>query len=152
MIIKAASIDTGWDNTLEVWVGSNLIMQRDDSYGLDAQVVFDTTAGTTYTLGLGGYRYTSVGNAWVSFLTGAPSVPVQVAATTTSGEATITWSAPAAAAESVSSFRVQAFRNGVAEGKPVGGQRDPAGHHDPRHRTDRLRELHLHRHRGERAG
>lgn len=118
MIIKAASIDTGWDNTLEVWVGSNLIMQRDDSYGLDAQVVFDTTAGTTYTLGLGGYRYTSVGNAWVSFLTGAPSVPVQVAATTTSGEATITWSAPAAAAESVSSFRVQAFRNGVAEGSP----------------------------------
>lgn len=116
MLIRAKSIN-GWDNTLEVWLdGTTLLVQNDDAYGLDAQVVFDVQAGARYVVGLGGYTPSSQGVAIVTFLTGAPTVPSAVTATAAPGQASVTWAAPDASGESVSEFRVRRFLDGIQEG------------------------------------
>ncbi len=92
--IRATSVSpAGWDNALEVWQGGSLVVQNDDSYGLDAAVRVSFVAGQVYTIGLGAYS-SGRGTARLTFATRVPSAPRDVAAVPSNGAATLTWTAP----------------------------------------------------------
>ncbi len=116
--VRATSLaPSGWDNTLEVRTGdgTTLVTQNDDSYGLDAQLLFTATAGTTYFIGLGGYNSASKGTATISFVE-APSTPTAVAAVPGNATALVSWTLASAGAEAVTSYRVFKYIGGVQNG------------------------------------
>ncbi|WP_149205427.1 fibronectin type III domain-containing protein [Actinotalea subterranea] len=124
VFIRATSISpSGWDNTLEVWAGSSLVVQNDDFYGLDAAVTVTLDAGTSYLIGLGGYHSGSKGSVTLTFASRVPSAPLDVAATQGDSHATVTWNAPSDLAGGVTSYRVLCTPAGGSESEcgTVGG-------------------------------
>lgn len=114
--IRATSVSpAGWDNTLEVWTaGGTLVEQRDDRYGLDALVNPTLIAGTSYRIGLGGYRAAYTGTATLSIADQAPDAPTAVTATVGNASATISWTAPADHGSPISSYTIECQQDGGA--------------------------------------
>ncbi|GAA4623793.1 fibronectin type III domain-containing protein [Cellulomonas oligotrophica] len=107
VFIRATSVSpSGWDNTLEVWSGGSQLAQNDDFYGLDASLTVNLQGGTTYQIGLGGFRSSSKGTVEMRFATRVPSPPLDVQATRGSGSATVSWSTPTDVAGGVTQYRV----------------------------------------------
>ncbi|MGN8244687.1 fibronectin type III domain-containing protein [Cellulomonas soli] len=116
VFIRATSISpAGWDNTLEVWTGGSLVAHNDDFYGLDASLTVNLQAGTTYQIGMGGYRSTSRGSATLTFATRVPTPPLDVQATFGDASADVSWSAPADVAGGVTSYTVLCTPEGGEE-------------------------------------
>ncbi|TQL03019.1 fibronectin type III domain-containing protein [Cellulomonas sp. SLBN-39] len=116
VFIRATSTDpVGWDNTLEVWSGGSQLGQNDDFYGLDASLTVNLQGGTTYQIGLGGYRSSSKGTVEMRFATRVPSPPLDVQATRGSGSATVSWSTPADVAGGVTQYRVLCTPDGGSQ-------------------------------------
>lgn len=116
VFIRATSTDpAGWDNTLEVWTGGAMVVQNDDFYGLDSSLTVNLTAGTTYQIGMGGYRTTSKGTATLTFATRVPSPPLDVQATFGDASADVIWSAPTDVAGGVTAYTVLCTPEGGAE-------------------------------------
>ncbi|MEI4273741.1 fibronectin type III domain-containing protein [Klenkia sp. LSe6-5] len=112
--IRATSIDpSGWDNTLEVWTtGGTLVEEQDDRYDLDALVNPTLTGGTTYLIGLGGYRPVHTGSATLSFANQVPDAPTGLTATIGNASASLSWTAPADHGSPISSYTVECQRDG----------------------------------------
>ncbi|MEI8080616.1 MAG: fibronectin type III domain-containing protein, partial [Actinomycetes bacterium] len=120
--IRATSISpAGWDNTLEVWSGASagtFVTENDDSYGLDAQVTFNYTSGTTYVIGMGGFQPSYRGTVDLKFLISVPTVPGtlgSVVATGGDASANVTWTDPSANTLSVTSYSIYTYVNGVLQ-------------------------------------
>jgi hypothetical protein len=105
----------GWDNTLEVWSGSTMLAQNDDSYALDAALRLDLRAGTSYRIGLGGYHQGSRGEVTLQFATRTPTAPREPSVTAAPGGATVTWAAPSDLAGGVTGYRVLCTPEGGQE-------------------------------------
>lgn len=116
--VRASSINPGgWDNTLEVWTGagaSTLVTDNDDFYGLDAQVTFTATAGQTYVIGLGSYSGTR-GTATIRFIP-LPVAPTAVSGTPGNASVNVSWTMANANEQSITSYRVYRYINGVQDG------------------------------------
>ncbi|UZN02652.1 fibronectin type III domain-containing protein [Cellulomonas sp. S1-8] len=104
LYVRATSPE--WDNTLELWSGDTFITHNDDSYGLDAALLLDLTAGTTYQLGLGGYSSNSRGSVTMQLATRVPSAPTDLTATAGDGSVVLEWSAPTDAAGGITRYTV----------------------------------------------
>jgi hypothetical protein len=116
VFIRATSISPGgWDNTLEVWAGGSLVTQNDDFYALDASVTATLNAGTSYLIGLGGYRSSSRGSVTMTFASRVPSAPLNVTATQGDRQARVSWDPPADLAGGVTSYQVLCTPAGGSE-------------------------------------
>ncbi|MBO3088139.1 fibronectin type III domain-containing protein [Cellulomonas dongxiuzhuiae] len=93
--IRALSIaPSGWDNTLEVWVGGTQVARNDDTSDYDAALAVELEAGRTYVIGLGSYTRGETGTASLHLATRLPSAPTDLVATAGDESATLTWSPP----------------------------------------------------------
>lgn len=120
MQVRATSLAPTWDNALEVWSGSGantFVTENDDSFGLDAKVVFAYTAGVTYTVGLGAFSSGGHGSATLTLDNVVPDVPTGVEASQTGvGQAQVSWSDPTANQRSVTQYQVRKYVNGSQQG------------------------------------
>lgn len=113
--MRATSIEPrGWDNTLEVWEGGQMLAQNDDSYGLDAALRLELQAGRTYQIGLGAYRPDGRGTAQLTFSTRPPTAPLDVRATSQDGGVRVAWTAPQDLAGGVTRYDVTCSVDGAA--------------------------------------
>lgn len=118
--VRATSVSPGgWDNTLEIWDGATLVVENDDSYGLDAAVLTTLQGGTTYRLAMGGYNMSSRGSATLTFSTRVPSAPLDVQLASRDAAAGASWTAPTDLAGGVTSYQVLCT--------PDGGDEYPCG-------------------------
>jgi hypothetical protein len=106
--IRATSIDPeGWDNTLEVWTASGMLVeQNDDSYDLDSAVTVTLSAGTSYRIAMGAYQSGGKGTATITFSTRVPSPPRDVQAVPGDGSVAVSWTEPEDLAGGVTSYEI----------------------------------------------
>lgn len=109
----------GWDSRLEVWkdvspdpdeeVGDYVV------YGTDQLLTVAPTADTTYLIGVGGKTVDDVGDATLTAITAVPSVPTDVSATFSDTSATVSWAAPNADAQAVTTYRIKSVADEAEE-------------------------------------